>query len=228
VRWTHPTHGVIAPVKFIPLAEESGLISDIGDWALDEAVSQFATWRRHDPALSDLYVSVNLSGAQLHDDHMADRVADVLAVHGLDGSRLCLELTESVVMEDPEAAAATLSDLRGLGVQVAIDDFGSEYSSLAYLKRFPVSTLKIDKSFVDSLAREDSPDATLIATIVAMAQALGIATVAEGVETRLQADQLIKLGCDSAQGFLYSRPVGSDRLMEVVTSLGTQRLRLVQ
>ncbi len=111
-------------------------------------------------------------------------------------------------MEDPETAATTLAELRGLGVQIAIDDFGSEYSSLAYLKRFPVSTLKIDKSFVDSLAREDSPDATLIATIVAMAQALGITTVAEGVETRLQADRLIELGCDSAQGYLYSRPVG--------------------
>jgi EAL domain-containing protein (putative c-di-GMP-specific phosphodiesterase class I) len=131
-------------------------------------------------------------------------------------------------MEDPASAAATLSGLRELGVQLAIDDFGSEYSSLAYLKRFPVSTLKIDKSFVDSLALEDSPDATLIATIVAMAQALGITTVAEGVETRPQADHLIDLGCDSAQGFLFSRPVGSDRLMEVITSLGTQRLRLVQ
>ena len=137
-------------------------------------MSQLAAWRRQAPEMADLYISVNLSGAQLHDAQIVDRVADVLALHGLEGSSLCLELTESVVMEDPAAAAATLAELRRLGVRIAIDDFGSEYSSLAYLKRFPVTTLKIDKSFVDSLARQDSADATLIATIVAMAQALGI------------------------------------------------------
>ena len=228
VRWAHPTHGVVTPAKFIPLAEEAGLISEIGDWVLEEAVRQFAAWRRQFPSMADLYISVNLSGAQLHDDRLVERVADVLALHALDGSSLCLELTESVVMEDPVSAAATLADLRGLGVQLAIDDFGSEYSSLAYLKRFPVSTLKIDKSFVDSLVRKDSADATLIATIVAMARALGIGTVAEGVETREQAEHLVELGCDSVQGFLYSRPVGPERLVEVVSSLGAQRLHLVR
>lgn len=227
VRWSHPTHGVISPVKFIPLAEESGLISEIGDWVLEEAVGQFAAWRRQVPEMADLYVSVNLSGAQLHDDQIVDRVADVLSVHRLEGPSLCLELTESVVMEDPAAAAVILTGLRRLGVRIAIDDFGSEYSSLAYLKRFPTTTLKIDKSFVDSLVMKDSPDATLIATIVAMARALGITTVAEGVETQVQADRLIELGCDAVQGYLYSRPVGADRLPEVVASLGTQRLQLV-
>jgi diguanylate cyclase (GGDEF)-like protein len=228
VRWSHPTHGVITPAKFIPLAEEAGLISEIGDWVLEESVRQFAAWRRQVPGMADLYISVNLSGAQLHDDHLVQRVADILTLHGLDGSSLCLELTESVVMQDPVSAAATLAELRGLGVQLAIDDFGSEYSSLAYLKRFPVSVLKIDKSFVVSLAHKDSADATLIATIVAMARALGITTVAEGVETRSQAIHLNELGCDSAQGFMYSRPVGPDRLVEVVSSLGTHRLHLVR
>ena len=151
----------------------------------------------------------------------------MLSVHRLEGPSLCLELTESVVMEDPAAAAVILTGLRRLGVRIAIDDFGSEYSSLAYLKRFPTTTLKIDKSFVDSLVMKDSPDATLIATIVAMARALGITTVAEGVETQVQADRLIELGCDAVQGYLYSRPVGADRLPEVVASLGTQRLQLV-
>ncbi len=130
-------------------------------------------------------------------------------------------------MDDPAAAAGILEELRRLGVHIAIDDFGSEYSSLAYLRRFPVTMLKIDKSFVDTLAQDDSPDATLIATIVAMAEALGIATVAEGVEHQAQAARLRRLGCDAVQGFLYSRPVGADRLPEVVASLGLQRLRLV-
>jgi len=226
-RWAHPTQGVVPPAKFIPLAEENGLISEIGGWVLDEAVSQFAAWRRQAPQMADLYISVNLSGMQLHDGQIVDRVADVLTLNNLEGSSLCLELTESVVMEDPSAAAATLTELRRLGVRIAIDDFGSEYSSLAYLKRFPVTTLKIDKSFVDSLARQDSADATLIATIVAMAQALEITTVAEGVETSAQAARLVELGCDTLQGYLYSRPVGADRLLEVVSSLGTQRLHLV-
>ncbi len=226
-RWTHPTHGVIPPAKFIPLAEESGLITEIGDWVLEEAVGQFAAWCRQAPEMADLYISVNLSGAQLDDGQIVNRVADVLTLHGLEGSSLCLELTESVVMQDAAAAATTLARLRRLGVQIAIDDFGSEYSSLAYLKRFPATTLKIDRSFVASLDKEDSPDATLIATIVAMARALGITTVAEGVETSVQAVRITELGCDAVQGYLYSRPVGVDRLPEVVKSLGTKRLHLV-
>jgi diguanylate cyclase (GGDEF)-like protein len=226
VRWSHPTQGVIPPVKFIPLAEEGGLIGAIGDWVLDTAVGQFAAWRRHMPEMTDLYVSVNLSGAQLHVD-IVERVAEVLRVHRLEGESLCLELTESVVMEDPAAAASILVGLRQLGVRIAIDDFGSEYSSLAYLKRFPTTILKIDKSFVDSLSKPDTADATLIATIVAMAQALGIGTIAEGVETPVQAARLAELGCDVVQGYLFSRPVGADRLPEVVAALSAQRLQIV-
>lgn len=228
VRWAHPRHGVISPAKFIPLAEESGLISEIGDWVLEEAVSQFASWRREYPRMAGLYMSVNLSAAQLFDAGIVDRVADVLAVHGLEGSALCLELTESVVMDDPAAAAATLGELRRLDVQIAIDDFGSEYSSLAYLKRFPATILKIDKAFVDQLGHEDSADATLVATIVAMARALNITTVAEGVETEVQARRLADLGCDTVQGYLYSRPLAADRLPEVVSSMSASRLQLVK
>jgi diguanylate cyclase (GGDEF)-like protein len=227
VRWSHPTQGVLSPAKFISLAEESGLISEIGSWVLEEAVSQLATWRRQTPTMEDLYMSVNLSGAQLHDDHIVEQVSDALALHGLEGSALCLELTESVVMEDPVAAAAILTELRRLGVRIAIDDFGTEYSSLAYLKRFPVTSLKIDKSFVDSLVQDDTSDATLIAAIVAMSKALGIATVAEGVESSIQSKRLLELGCDAVQGYLYSRPVRADRLPEVVGSLWTKGLQLV-
>jgi len=228
VRWAHPKHGVVGPAKFIPLAEEDGLISEIGEWVLEEAVGQLAAWRRQHPEMRNLYVSVNLSGMQLYDDQILERVADALAVHGLPGSCLCLELTESVVMDDPDAAAAVLNELRKLGVQVAIDDFGSEYSSLAYLKRFPATTLKIDKSFVGNIARDDSPDTTLVASIVAMAKGLGIGTVAEGVETTGQNERLVDLGCDAVQGYLYSRPVGADRLPEIVSSLGTHELQLVK
>jgi EAL domain-containing protein (putative c-di-GMP-specific phosphodiesterase class I) len=228
VRWAHPVHGVISPVKFIPLAEENGMISEIGNWVLEEAVSQFAAWLRQWPDMADLCLSVNLSGAQLHDDQIVRRVADALTIHGLEGSSLCLELTESVIMKDPAAAVTILAAIRQLGVKIAIDDFGSEYSSLAYLKRFPATALKIDQSFVSGIATRQNPDATLVATIVAMARALGITTVAEGVETPAQAARLIELGCDAAQGYLYSRPVGAGRLPEVVASLGTQRLRLVE
>ena len=227
VRWTHPRHGVISPGKFIPLAEESGLIISIGDWVLEEAVAQLAAWHRQYPEMASLYMSVNLSGVQLHDDGIVERVADVLAINRMEGSELCLELTESVVMEDPSAAASTLEEIRRLGVRIAIDDFGSEYSSLAYLRRFPATILKIDKGFVDSLDDDDCADATLIATIVAMADALEITTVAEGVETREQESRLRELGCAAVQGYLYSRPVGADRLPEVVAALESPRLRLV-
>lgn len=227
VRWRHPRHGLISPAKFIPLAEESGLIREIGDWVLDTAAGQLASWRQQGAIEEGLYVSVNVSGVQLHDRHILDRVAEVLAVHGLDGSSLCLELTESVVMEDPQAAAHILAKLRRLGVRLSIDDFGSEYSSLAYLKRLPVTELKIDKAFVDTL-EQGGADATLIATIVAMAEALGLTTVAEGVETHLQAERLLDVGCSAVQGYLYSRPVGARRLPEVVAALSAPRLHVVE
>jgi len=228
VRWAHPTLGVIAPAKFIPLAEESGLIMGIGEWVLEEAVRQLASWRQQAPGLEDLYVAVNLSAAQLHDERLVRRVDQALERHGLEGGALCLELTESVVMEEPMAAAAVLTDLRTLGVRLAIDDFGTEYSSLAYLKRFPVTSLKIDRSFVDSLDDEDSSDATLIAAVVAMAHALGIATIAEGVETPSQAQRLVELGCDAVQGYLFSRPVRADGLPDVVNTLWKQRGDVLQ
>ena len=227
VRWLHPTYGVIPPAKFIPLAEESGLISEIGGWVLEEATAQLALWSRRFPELERLYVSVNLSGVQLHDELIVERVRELITRSGLRGSSLALELTESVLMEDPDAAAATLGELRKLGVRVAIDDFGSEYSSLAYLQRFPATILKIDRSFVECLAQADSASATLIASVVAMGRALGITTVAEGVETAAQGKRLLELGCNEVQGFLYSRPVRADKLPEVVESLHADGLHAV-
>jgi len=219
VRWAHPTLGVIPPAKFIPLAEENGLIVDIGSWVMEEALRQLAAWRHQGPHMADLHVAVNLSAAQLHDETLVPAVHAALERCGLDGDALCLELTESLVMDDPDVAVSVLSQMRALDVKLAIDDFGTEYSSLAYLKRFPVTSLKIDKSFVDSLDENDSSDATLVAAVVAMAHALGITAIAEGVETPTQARRLVDLGCDSVQGYLYSRPVRAERLPHVVEAL---------
>jgi len=219
VRWAHPTLGIIPPVKFIPIAEETGLIIEIGDWVLEEALAQLAKWRHLGIAMQSQYVAVNVSGAQLRDDRLVERVHQTLETNDLPGSSLCLELTESVVMGDLPRAVAALNGLRALDVQLAIDDFGTEYSSLAYLQRFPVTSLKIDRSFVASLEDDDSSDATLIAAVVAMARALGISTVAEGVETRTQAERVVELGCDCVQGYLYSRPVRAERLPQVIEAL---------
>jgi EAL domain-containing protein (putative c-di-GMP-specific phosphodiesterase class I) len=219
IRWEHPTLGSLSPVTFIPLAEESGLIIEIGSWVLDEALRQMAQWRRAVPEMANLSVAVNLSALQLRDEDLVDRVAMALASHGLGGEALILELTESVLLADASAASETFSALKRMGVRLAIDDFGTEYSSLAYLKRFPFDILKIDRSFIISLDEEDSADETLIAAIVAMAKALGITTVAEGVETVAQATRVVDLGCDAVQGFLYSRPVRADHVVEVLGSL---------
>jgi len=227
VRWAHPTRGVLSPAHFIPIAEDSGMIAEIGNWVMEEAVSQFAAWCRYAPEMKGHYVSVNLSNVQLRDEGIVERVADLLGFNGLLGSSLCLELTESMAMQDPALSAAILARLRRLGVGIALDDFGAEYSSLAYLKRLPVTMLKIDKSFIDSLIYEDSEDASLIAAVVAMAKSLGITTVAEGVEASIQAHRLQALGVDAVQGFLFSRPVSADKLLEVTASLSERRLKLV-
>jgi len=218
VRWLHPTLGVIMPARFIPLAEESDLIVDIGTWVLDESLRQIAACRTQ-PGLESLKVAVNLSAVQLRDDQLVAHIARALEEHGVPGSALCLELTETVVMSDPETAMAVFAAIKQLDVRLAIDDFGTEYSSLAYLQRLPVDKLKIDRSFVDSLRNQDTAGSTLVSAIVAIAQALGMETVAEGVETVEQARALSALGCDSLQGYLYSRPVQADQLLDVVRLL---------
>lgn len=218
-RWLHPLHGEVPPSKFIPLAEEGDLINKIGDWALEEALGQLATWRRQFPEMADTYVSVNLSGVQLHSGNVVERVAELLKTYKLKGSSLCLELTESVLMKDPEFAATVLGDLRRLDVRVAIDDFGSEYSSLAYVRRLPATILKIDRAFIGNLENANSPDATLVAAITAMARALKISAVAEGVETAAQARHIAKLGCTTIQGFFYSRPVAAKILPQRIKEI---------
>ena len=203
VRWTHPTLGAIPPVRFIPVAEETNLIGHIGNFVLREGLRQLAQWRTR-PGMEGFSLAVNLSGVQLHDANLVERIRGAFEEFGVPGEALCLELTESVLMEDSALTISILGSLRTLGVRIAIDDFGTEYSSLAYLRRFPVDTLKIDQSFVRSMQSDDTADETLIVAIVAMAHALGILTVAEGVETEEQADRVSSLGCDEAQGYLFS------------------------
>lgn len=221
VRWSHPTLGVLLPDRFIPLAEETELINEIGTWVLNEALRQLAICRKM-PGMSHLTVSVNLSVNQLRDGLLVQRVSRMLATHGLVGSSLCLELTESEIIRETESAILTLTALRELGIALAVDDFGTQYSSLSYLQRLPFDVLKIDRSFVEPLNEENTASESLIAAIVAMANALGIRTIVEGVETMDQARRLQAVGCSVAQGYLYARPVRADQLLQVLELLSTR------
>lgn len=227
VRWSHPVEGLLRPSRFIPLAEETGLIKGIGSWVLEEAVSQLAAWRRQASGIEDLYLSVNISGAELRDEHFVERVSDTLSLHGLEPSALCLEIPEVVMIEDRESTSEILSALRTIGVRLCVDHFGSDFTSLAHLKTLPVSSLKIDRTYVDGLAADDSADATMVAAVVQMARSLEVETIAVGVETPVQSKRLQDLGCDSAQGYMYSRPVAADRIREMIGGRSAPGLQLL-
>jgi diguanylate cyclase (GGDEF)-like protein/PAS domain S-box-containing protein len=205
LRWHHPTRGLIPPIEFIPLAEATGLIRPIGQWVLLEACRQAATWSVSYPD-RPLTMSVNVSGRQFERADLATIVSAALTESGLPPERLCLEMTESVLMNDTEENLAQLKLLKRIGVRLAIDDFGTGYSSLSYLRRFPVDTLKIDRSFVERLSGQ-SEDATLARTIVQLGQSLGISTVAEGIEQYTQFLALRRMGCDIGQGYYFDRPL---------------------
>jgi diguanylate cyclase (GGDEF)-like protein/PAS domain S-box-containing protein len=213
VRWMHPDRGLVGPGEFIPLAEETGLIIPIGAWVLEEACTQLARWQCHDPAMS---VAVNFSVRQMLAADITDLVSDVLSRTGVRPSDLCLELTESLFMGDVDYFAKTLGTLKALGVRLAIDDFGTGYSSLTYLKRFPFDAVKVDRSFIDGLGT-DPHDSTLVAAIIAMADALDLDVTAEGVETLAQVAQLKQLHCRNAQGFYLARPMDTDSFAQLVT-----------
>jgi diguanylate cyclase (GGDEF)-like protein/PAS domain S-box-containing protein len=205
VRWEHPTKGLVGPDEFITIAEETGLIIPLGAWVLREACKQAKRFQARDPALSRLTMSVNLSGGQLGQPDLTELIASALYDAGLKPEHLQLEMTESVLMDDAPATITILTTLKGLGVRLGVDDFGTGYSSLAYLRRFPVDVLKIDRSFVSGLGK-DLEDSAVVAAVVSLADTLGLTTIAEGVETRLQRDCLVGLGCSRAQGYLFARP----------------------
>ncbi|MFI5930900.1 EAL domain-containing protein [Actinoplanes sp. NPDC051494] len=205
VRWQHPTRGMIPPMDFIPLAEATGLIVPLGRWVLEEACRQAMAWAEQ-TGQPPVKMAVNVSVRQFDRTDLVAEVRDVLTRTGMPADRLCLEMTESVLMTDTEENLAQLVQLKTLGVTLAIDDFGTGYSSLAYLRRFPVDTLKIDRSFVERLG-EQNDDAALASTIVQLGQSLGMSTVAEGIEEYGQLAALRAMGCTFAQGFYFSRPV---------------------
>jgi diguanylate cyclase (GGDEF)-like protein len=209
LRWEHPVRGLIAPGEFISVAEETGLIVPIGMWVLEEACQQLRAW--HDAGVGRLTMAVNLSARQMTEPSLLSDFADVLARTGVNAADVCLEVTEGVLVEDSQEAIRVLEGLRGLGFKLAIDDFGTGYSSLAHVRRFPIDVLKIDRAFVSDLG--DGAEATaIVATVVQLAHALHLETVAEGVETPEQRDHLEALGCGLAQGFYWSRPDTPDAL----------------
>jgi diguanylate cyclase (GGDEF)-like protein/PAS domain S-box-containing protein len=212
VRWRHPKLGVILPSKFIPLAEESGLIVQLGDWVLREACRQNKAWQ--DAGLAPIAVSVNVSARQFREKNWVKRVKDTLRETGLDPKYLELELTESVIMHDIPEAIAAMRDLGALGVQFSIDDFGTGYSSLSALKSFPVARLKIDRSFVRNLA--DASDRKIARAVISLGQKLNMKVIAEGVETDEQLAFLRASECDEIQGYHFSRPVGSDTIVAML------------
>jgi diguanylate cyclase (GGDEF)-like protein/PAS domain S-box-containing protein len=218
VRWQDRERGLLLPGEFVPLAEETGLILELGDWVLAEACRQAAAWCHVLGAERTLEVAVNLSTKQLGQADLAKRVAGLLERHRLlpEQVSLCLEITESLMLEDPMVTGGLLGDLARLGVRLAIDDFGTGYSSLAYLRRFPVHTLKVDRSFVSGLG-VDADSRAVVAAIIELAHALGLEVVAEGVEEQVQFDALVDLGCDRAQGFLFARPAPPEALAELLS-----------
>ena len=205
VRWNHPRHGLVQPGDFIPVAEETGLIVPIGQWVLNEACAQVRQWQLDSPTHRALSLSVNLSARQVAQPNLLDRIKEALDNSKLNPHCLKLEITESVVMENAEAAALMFKQLRSLGVQLSIDDFGTGYSSLSYLHRFPLNYLKIDRSFVSRLTTDN--DNAIVRTISTLARNLGMEVIAEGIETEEQYQQLKMLGCEYGQGYLFSRPV---------------------
>jgi diguanylate cyclase (GGDEF)-like protein/PAS domain S-box-containing protein len=218
VRWQHPEKGPVSPMDFIPIAEETGLITSIGRWILHEACLQMRLWQKLYPQMTDMSISVNLSGKQFKQVDIVDQVKMVLFDTGLDPECLRLELTETVVMEDAEVASKMLKQLRTLGVQISIDDFGTGYSSLSYLHHFPIDILKIDRSFVGRMT-DSGGNAEIARTIISLAHTMGMKVVAEGVEQDYQREHLKTLGCEYGQGYLFSKPINTELAEQLIISM---------
>jgi EAL domain-containing protein (putative c-di-GMP-specific phosphodiesterase class I) len=210
LRWEHPEDGFISPQDFIPVAEESGLIMEIGQWILTQACKEAASWKRE--GLPFQHIAVNISGVQVQHAEFARSVKEILDSSGLPAESLELEVTESFLMEDAEASARLLVELRQLGISIAIDDFGTGYSSLAYLTRFPVNKLKIDRSFIGRVC-SDAHNAEISRAVITLGHALNMQVVAEGIELEQQLDFLKNEGCDEGQGYLIAKPMPHDEFI---------------
>jgi EAL domain-containing protein (putative c-di-GMP-specific phosphodiesterase class I) len=206
VRWRHPTRGLVMPGEFIPLAEKSGLINEIGRWVLHEACREAAAWHAQYPSAAEVAVAVNLSARQFAKGDLVRLVQSALRDSGLSPNYLVLEITESLLMDNAPRTLRVLSRLKSLGVKLSIDDFGTGYSSLAYLRDFDMDSMKIDRSFVARLDRRDE-DYQIVRTIVSLAHTLNMTVIAEGVETLSQLFHLRKMACENSQGYVYRRPL---------------------
>ena len=228
VRWNHPEHGLLLPAQFIKLAEDNGTILPIGRAVFEQACLQAKAW--HEEHGLALQVGVNLSARQFQQERLVEEIASVIQATSVDPSQMCLEITESLAMDDVELTSTILNQLQGLGVRVAIDDFGTGHSSLGYLARFPIDVVKIDQSFVRDIDR-DQVKSAIVSAVVALSQAIGSTTVVEGVETVAQLEELRNLGCDVAQGFYFARPVSAasfDKLLAANANPTTPDLRIVR
>jgi EAL domain-containing protein (putative c-di-GMP-specific phosphodiesterase class I) len=210
LRWNHPERGLISPATFIPIAEATGQIVNIGDWVLEQTCRCWSDWRRQgrDPG----FLAINISGVQLR-KRFASRVAELMRQYGVPGRALELEITERVLLQDDQEVANELAALRALGVRLALDDFGTGYSALSYLKRFRFDVLKIDRSFVSGVP-EHADDVSVVKAIIAMARGLELTVIGEGVETREQLSFLANQGCEFVQGYFFSRPVDAETYRE--------------
>jgi EAL domain-containing protein (putative c-di-GMP-specific phosphodiesterase class I) len=216
IRWPHPERGMVSPMSFIPLAEEIGLIDQIGQWVLRTACAQQVTWSAC--GLGNITIAVNLSAVQFQQAALLDTIRTIVRETGVDPARMELELTESTAMQQAENAVGTFNQLKEMGFSLSIDDFGTGYSSLAYLKRFPIDTIKIDRAFVKDLDTESEQAAIAIA-IIAMAHGLKLRVLAEGVETQPQLDILRDQGCDAIQGYYFSQPLPAERVEQLIRDL---------
>jgi EAL domain-containing protein (putative c-di-GMP-specific phosphodiesterase class I) len=219
LRWAHPIRGIVAPDTIVPLAEQSGLIIDIGRWVLMQACIDLHRWQHHDQHC-ELEISVNISSSQLMAPDFAATVAEVLAETRTNPEVVTLEVTESVFIQDSDRALIVLNDLKHLGVKLALDDFGTGFSSLSYLRQFPVNIVKIDRAFVTDLGREPT-SRLIVGAIVRLAHSLQMTVVAEGIESADQHDEVVALECDSYQGFFFARPTSAEALDSLMATAAT-------
>jgi len=214
IRWQHPEDGIISPTKFIPVAEETGMIIPLSKWVLETASRQNKKWQ--DMGFTPIRVGVNLSPQHFHEPDLLNQVADIINKTKLSPEFLELEITEGTIMSNADEAVNTLNKLRNMGVGISVDDFGTGYSSLNYLKKFPIQTLKIDKSFIGRDLNFNQQEAAIVSSIIKLGHSLKLNVIAEGVETKSQLDYLRKNYCDEIQGFYYSRPVTSEELITIL------------
>jgi predicted signal transduction protein with EAL and GGDEF domain len=215
VRWQHPERGLLPPDSFINVAEETGLILPLGDWVLGEALRQLKRWERQMPRSRELALTVNISSRQFAQPDLVARIGNALQASGVDAGRLKVEITESLIVQNQDTAADMLGGIRDLGCSVCLDDFGTGYSSLNYLLRFPIDTLKVDRSFLADLGR-GARNSEIVLAVIGLAQRLGLDVIAEGVENERQRAHLVDLGCVFGQGFLFAKPLAADRAGLVV------------